>query len=190
MAERSKEEIGRGSKRKGNSFENRVAKLIREHFGVDAKTVYRTPLSGGHYERGDLIVKPPLLRWFPVFFECRDRMSWSWQAFFKKQDNYELAQWYLIDAKDKCHPGDGGVERMPVLVFHKNHEQIWVIFAWEDVAKFATSSVATIHSINKLFPLHIQLMTEEAGVLVCAPFIKFLELFDIHGDSDESSLAA
>lgn len=117
------------SKPKGNSYENVIATKIRKHFvpaEVEGKTahnlVHRTPMSGGHVEKGDIIIKPPILKWFPWFIECRNRESWSWKNVMEKGSESTIGKWFWEDAVEKCHAydHDASYPRYPLLVFTKN----------------------------------------------------------------------
>lgn len=122
------------SKKKGNAWENKIAKQIRTHFvpdEFDAKTghnlVHRTPLSGGHVEKGDLIVKPPIWKYFPWFIECRNRESWSFKNIFEKGWDSVIGKWFIEDAVEKCHPYDNNAKypRLPLLLFTRNQHQTY-----------------------------------------------------------------
>jgi hypothetical protein len=120
------------SKPKGNSYENVIATKIRKHFvpaKFEGKTahnlVHRTPMSGGHVEKGDIIIKPPILKWFPWFIECRNRESWSWKNVMEKGRESVIGTWFWEDAEEKCHAydHDASYPRYPLLVFTKNFEK-------------------------------------------------------------------
>jgi len=122
------------SKQKGNAWENNIAKVIRNKFipsEFDAKTahslVHRTPMSGGHVERGDLIIKPPVWKWFPWFLELRNRQSWSWKNVMEKGVDSVIGKWFQEDAIDKCHPydNDASYPRCPLLLFTRNQEKVY-----------------------------------------------------------------
>ena len=117
----------KGSKQKGNSFENQISKLIRAKFipdGVDSKVAYnlihRTSMSGGRTERGDIVIQPPVLTYFPFFIECRNRQQWTWAQVWKNPVDSVIGRWYFEDAVGKCHPFAGKYERFPLLVFTRN----------------------------------------------------------------------
>jgi hypothetical protein len=132
--------MGKKSKTKGNGFENDIAKRIKEVFlpGIDAKTahnlVHRTPMSGGHVERGDLIAKPPVLKYFPWFIECRNRENWSWKQVWEQGQESLILQWFIEDAEGKCHPYDQNSlsthHRFPMLLFTQNFRRVYFA-AWE-----------------------------------------------------------
>lgn len=126
------------SKLKGNAWENKIAKEVRTYFlpdpffsHLDAKVkhslLHRTPLSGGHVEKGDLIIKPPLWSVFPWFVECRNRESWSWKNILEKGFDSLILTWYREDARDKCHPYDNNCIyfRYPLLLFTCNQQKTY-----------------------------------------------------------------
>lgn len=84
LAQADKEESkGRiNGRRKGNSYENDIAKLVREAYaahGCNDKDIYRTPLSGGHYaqsDKSDLTISPEFREIFPYVIECK-----AWENF-------------------------------------------------------------------------------------------------------------
>jgi hypothetical protein len=130
------------SKKKGNAWENKIATVVRNHFvpqDYDAKTahslVHRTPMSGGHVEKGDLIIKPPIWKHFPWFIECRNRESWSWKNVMEKGEGSVIGKWFLEDAIDKCHPYDNDAvyARYPLLLFTKNHQKVYFCADIEDL---------------------------------------------------------
>ena len=127
------------SKQKGNAWENKIAKEIRAMFippSFDAKTahslVHRTPMSGGHVEKGDLIVKPPIWKFFPWFIECRNRQSWSFKNIMEKPDDSIIMKWFMEDAVEKCHPYDNHIKypRIPLLLFTRNQHKTYFC-TWE-----------------------------------------------------------
>lgn len=132
------------SKKKGNKWENEIATVIRNHFvpgTYDAVTahglVHRTPMSGGHVERGDLIIKPPIWRWFPWFVECRNRESWLWKNLMERGHDSLIGKWFQEDAIDKCHPYDNDAQypRRPLLLFTKNYNKVYFCAKEEDLGE-------------------------------------------------------
>jgi len=133
------------SKKKGNAWENKIATQIRNYFvpeDYDAKTahslVHRTPMSGGHVERGDLIIKPPIWKHFPWFIECRNRESWSWKNVMEKGKNSVIGKWFQEDAIDKCHPydNDASYPRRPLLMFTQNQGKVYFCATVKDIDEF------------------------------------------------------
>jgi hypothetical protein len=103
-------------------------------------------MSGGHVERGDLICKTPVLKYFPWFVECRNRETWSWKQIWEKGQDSAILQWFVEDAHVKCHPYDHSEapenHRHPMLLFTKNFRRVYFAIAenslhavfpdWED----------------------------------------------------------
>jgi hypothetical protein len=137
--------MGKKSKTKGNGFELDIAKQLADHFlpGVSRKDqhnlIHRTPMSGGHVERGDLIIKPPVLEHFRWFIECRNRETWTWKQVWEQGADSVIMTWFREDAHDKCHPYDNLIsnKRHPLLVFTKNFRRVYFA-AWEHDVRINT----------------------------------------------------
>lgn len=166
----------KGSKRKGNKYENDISKIIRKYLipkGIDPKIAYnllhRTGMSGARTERGDMIIQPPLLEFFPYFMECRNRESWDWLQVAKNASGCILARWYWHDAVDKCHKFAGKHHRWPMLVFTKNqHPNYFMMLAghlednhldalsWYTYIPVAMSGALVIGLFQELLEAHEQ----------------------------------
>jgi hypothetical protein len=117
-----------GGRAKGNSFENKVAKLIRKafaEFGMDETDAYRTPSSGGHRfakkeDPGDLVISARLLKLFPHHVECKHyRRVELWPLFFRESKH--LKAWhYKVWLKQTCDASSKQEGRHPLLVFKAN----------------------------------------------------------------------
>lgn len=148
----------KGSKPKGNKYENDIAIKIRQliPYGVNDEAAYslvhRTPRSGAGVERGDVIVKPPVWKWFPWFFECRNRESWNWTQVMRQGIDSVIGQWFLEDAVGKCHPYDGNSDypRNPMLVFTRNFDQDYFMAYAEDILRY-TCGYATHVDVRDIF---------------------------------------
>lgn len=96
---------GAGSKRKGATYERKIAKLFKEKFNID---LVRTPQSGGFAKksskadafRGDVTTVDKDIE-FRLHLECKDQKTWK------------LRDW-LNQAEEDCPS-----ESIPVVVFHK-----------------------------------------------------------------------
>ena len=172
---RTKQQIGKGSKAKGSNFENKLAKMIRETFipeGVDSKVAYnlvhRTSMSGGRTERGDLIIQPPVLQYFPWFIEARNRQTWSWEQIFKNPQENTIVKWYFKDAQGKCHPYAGKHSRQPMLVFTKNNDGIYCCIDGIDF-------VNLIHTSAHTFSFKLSLDMGAVGNLIILSFEEVLK---------------
>jgi hypothetical protein len=149
----------KGSKPKGNKYENDIAVKIRERFvpkqfdnGQAYKLVHRTPRSGAGVERGDVILKPPVWVWFPWFFECRNRESWNWTQVMKQGKDSVIGKWFMEDAVEKCHPYDENSDypRSPMLVFTRNFDQDYFMVWASDLLRY-TFGYATHMSMVDIF---------------------------------------
>lgn len=161
----------KGSKKKGNRYENAIAKIIRAHLipeGIDPKIAYnllhRTGMSGARTERGDMIIQPPLLEYFPYFFECRDRESWNFYQVTKNPTGCLLVRWYWQDAVAKCHSFAGKHHRFPMLVFtrHQCPNYFMMLLGHADEKHLDALSWSTYIPVD-------------SGVLVIGLFEEFLE---------------
>lgn len=98
---------GRSAKKKGASYELTIAKLFKEHFGIN---LTRTPQSGGFAKKaevkefkGDIVCLDPNVS-FQLHVECKNQKTLSMKS-------------WLEQAKSDC-PQD----RIPVVIFHQNRE--------------------------------------------------------------------
>jgi len=148
------------SKPKGNSYENKIASDIRKYFvpeEFDDKTghnlVHRTPMSGGHVEKGDIIMKPPILKVFPWFIECRNRESWSWKNIIEKGRESVIGRWFQEDAIDKCHAYDYDAEyvRYPLLIFTQNFGRDYFCARYDDLKFLLSAFIHTPWDVIDIF---------------------------------------
>lgn len=191
------------SKKKGNAWENEIAKMLRIKFippVVDPKIahnlIHRTPLSGGHTERGDIIIKPPIWKQFPWFLECRNRESWSWKNLWEKGMNSVLGKWFLEDAEEICHPYDNNAKypRVPMLLFTRKFEDIYFMV----IADHLTNEIRNNQQNFKyalpsgdgaedLFPRCMLLYFDEEEFIV-APFQDLLNLYTVDFDEVQKDI--
>lgn len=185
------------SKPKGNNYENEIAKQIRAKFvpkEFDAKTghelVHRTPMSGGHVERGDILCKPPVWQSFPWFVECRNRQSWSFKNIMEKCDDSVIMQWFLEDAVEKCHAYDNNhlYGRMPLLIFTQKYHKDYFC-AWEGDLNFMFKHTIVVDIFRPL--IHAWRPVGKDGVMhhktaVIGMWKDFLENHDV--DHDEMTV--
>jgi len=109
---------GKGSRRKGNKFENDVAKIIGKWWYNDETALVRTPLSGGHHWAGDIIPKnddPD----FPFCIECKNQEGWSFEQLFTAPES-QIYQWWK-QTVDECPEG-----KDPILIFTRNRLPIFI----------------------------------------------------------------
>lgn len=131
---RTASQIGRGSKQKGNKFENEVKKELALWYGEDPKVVgsktskfQRAPGSGGMSPTNwplDLFVPED----FPWAVECKNRegdAGFNQMERFLTGDKYPLIEWFQTAEKELVA---AKVERPLLLVFKKNGSPIMVAF--------------------------------------------------------------
>lgn len=183
------------SKKKGNAWENDIAKMLRAKFippEVDPKIahnlIHRTPLSGGHTERGDIILKPPVWKQFPWFLECRNRESWSWKNLWEKGMESVLGKWFLEDAEEICHPYDNNAKypRMPMLLFTRKFEDIYFMAMLEDLSNtsYEYQHVIMAYELDEMFTKFMLIDSK----FVVAPFQHLLDLYTVHFDEVQKDI--
>lgn len=118
-----------GGRRKGNSFELTVAKLIVDNFkdyGIEQLDCYRTPQSGGHRfakqeDPGDLVISKKLRTLFPFKVECKFykhiELFPLWLPVSEHKKAWHFKDWLSQACKA---PGDAH----PLLVFKQNNGPI------------------------------------------------------------------
>ena len=120
----------KGSKNKGSSFEREVSKLLDDWWRVPAGTFYRSKLSGGSNEPGD--ITPRLIGdnsslWWPFAVECKHHKDFKFLQLFeslKYKDGPLILQWWkqiTDDVKD--------MRKWRLLIFNGNNTPILIAFA-------------------------------------------------------------
>jgi hypothetical protein len=120
-----------GSRAKGRSFENVVAKLIIEtfaHKGILREHCYATPLSGGHpfaskTDPGDLQFSPKLAKLFPYSVECKSYKKLNLIELFTptaKTPGYKRSSGKIVDWWKQCKKAAAELKRTPLLVMKQN----------------------------------------------------------------------
>jgi len=94
--------------------------MIRKTFSAGAKDCYRTPLSGGHHEKGDIVMGEALRRRFPYLVECKHSKAWTLAHVLpmSKLMNQWLEQTFE-EAKIE--------QRTPLLVLRGNYTTTYVV---------------------------------------------------------------
>lgn len=119
--------MGRMSRNKGAAFERKVAgDVVRtlKRFGATRKSIYRTPLSGGHPfgDSGDLVVAPELRRFFPFVVECKHWREWKPEVMFSRgRLRAQEHEWVMqvVEAAGKT------ADRNPLLVMRGQNTPIY-----------------------------------------------------------------
>lgn len=105
------------SRNKGAAFERDIAHRIRDRFGLTAKDVYRTPLSGGHPfgDAGDLVMSEAAVRAFPFLIECKHVKRWH-PGLLLNTPMSELELAYRAQARAALRRSVGRGKRWPMVV--------------------------------------------------------------------------
>ena len=106
--------IGKGSQNKGKDFERKIAKKLKDKFGVDVK---RTGAQERWKAHGGDVNAPKYIDTIltDFFWECKKREAWS------------ILDWYLKAADDAQGSG-----QTPVVVASKNHEEDYIFLKFDD----------------------------------------------------------
>jgi hypothetical protein len=115
-----------GGSGKGKSFERKEAKFWGEWW--QGSPFRRVPLSGGWDKvtdgeclaAGDLYIPPESD--FPFCIECKKREGWSFEAILSLRCKAFWSWWEQTETEALR------VGRLPLLVFSKNHSQVFVAF--------------------------------------------------------------
>lgn len=112
--------MGKKGKAKGKRFENTVARVMSEAYGLQLR---RTPLSGGWADgmeevAGDLVCVDPDYE-LEYCIECKNAEGWRLESLFT--DNRKWFEDWWQQTVDEC-PDD----KYPFLVFSRNRVPIFV----------------------------------------------------------------
>lgn len=114
------------SRSKGSDFELKIAKKLSTWWGED---FHRTPMSGGlgwskdSRVSGDIVVPSDSL--FPYSIECKKREEWTLEQFLKGKG--EIDDWW-----NQCARDGKKVEKIPLLIFSKNFDEIYCMLPFSD----------------------------------------------------------
>ncbi len=131
-----------GSKKKGNSFELKIAKEIAATIGVPyGKSIRRCVGSGALMCRADIYLDYKTRPKFPWYLECKKRENIRLEHLFKP-NNYIL-KWYK-ESKEKLgiDPEYDPMMTPTALIFAKNNMNPFVLLSKKD---FADMEVATLY---------------------------------------------
>ena len=121
---------GKKAKRKGGSFERRVAKSLSEFWGSE---FFRTPASGGSRLKKDYNLAGDVCtaddEWF-FHIECKNQESLgNFWAFMVSDKNIVWKWWDQATTECPSH-------QVPVLVFTKNRMPVWAMLKKDLFSKF------------------------------------------------------
>jgi len=117
-----------GGHRKGSSFERKVAKLFDLWWEVPKYTFWRTVLSGGWHQPGDISIRTvngEPIKW-PFIVECKHYKTIDFWDVLKSSKNIKLFKWWnqvTIDQRKVSVPYP-----IRLLIVHANNTPIIVIF--------------------------------------------------------------
>jgi hypothetical protein len=103
------------SKVKGNSYENKICKILTSHFN---EKFTRVPSSGGIHSlhakqiAGDIVTPD----WFPFVIECKKQQGWTLEQIIEGKGVFY--RWW----KQVCNDSKK-VNKYPLLIFSKNYSQ-------------------------------------------------------------------
>lgn len=107
------------SKIKGNTFEREVVNILKQE--LHTTEIKRTPMSGGYSKTifpGDIIITDPELdRRINTAFECKFHKDWKLENLINGK-SCKIFNW-MQQAINESN------QRTPVLIFKKNHGQIY-----------------------------------------------------------------
>lgn len=146
----------KASKNKGSKFERDVSKLLDHWWDVPAGTFYRSKLSGGSNEPGD--ITPRLMGnnqslWWPFAVECKHHKDLKFLQLFessKYKDLPLILQWWkqiTDDIKDTT--------KKRLLIFRGNNTPVLIMFALSDFEnKFGEIRYSWDMELEDLFIYH------------------------------------
>lgn len=122
------------SKQKGNSFERKVAKILSEAWKVK---LIRTPCSGALklFSPGDLTCENQAeYDDFPFELELKNRLGWHLEQLISSKSSCPVLQWW-VDEEEKQYKtrGDKAFDKTRLLIFTKNFDDIYVMYAINSV---------------------------------------------------------
>lgn len=128
------------SKKKGNSFELKVAKMLTEWSGEE---FHRTPMSGAlHWENDNRvlsdIVPPQTLLGWPLSIECKKvETSWEFSSLIEGTALF-WRHW------EQCWEDSQRENMIPMLIFNKNYREIYVAITVDTFQKLELDIENTI----------------------------------------------
>lgn len=122
---RTKSQVGKMSKRKGDNFERHLATNLQKAYGIPGtkkgdREFYRTPLSGGMKTEfsGDIVVPD----WFPFMIEAKNREEiGDLSTLYTRRSAHPLVKWIKEEARKAKK-----MEKALLVVFKRNFGPILV----------------------------------------------------------------
>lgn len=152
-------------KSKGNSFERAVSKLFDTWWGVPKNTFWRTVLSGGWVEPGDIAPRARVgegVVWWPFIVECKFYKSFSVLDALEGNKTAHLLKWWkqlTFERENAIRTTARSSENcIRLLICKRNHGSILVGISNEDLNWSDTSSLC--------FP-RVELSYDETSFILC-----------------------
>ena len=122
-------------KEKGSSFERTVARLFDSYWNVPKNTFWRTPLSGGWHEVGDVAPRDRSI-WFPFIIECKSYKTLDLLQLLTRMKTTKLYKWWEQVSKDAEKAK--GTQRDPstckrLLIIKINYMPILCVYSPEEL---------------------------------------------------------
>jgi len=123
-----------GGKEKGSGFEREVSRLIDVWWEEEKSTFWRTVISGGWVEPGDITPrhrpgKPAI--WFPFIIECKCVKKVDVLELLTKKKNKTLLSWWAQVTREREEAVEQGrlkEELIRLVIFKRNGSPIFVMF--------------------------------------------------------------
>lgn len=162
------------SRAKGHEFERQVCNILNKRFNIkeNKHKFKRVPLSGGFDKEnfpGDLYSLNRTRFADNWAIECKFYKDWKLEDLFNGNDSNIMKWW--TQASDDAKIGD----KLPLLVFKKNHSQIYFMCLEEDIRGYFSPSTP--------IPKGILTQQNAHGLLRVGMFEEFLTTIE-HYDLD------
>lgn len=117
------------SKQKGNNFERKLAKMLSEAWGIP---LIRTPCSGALKNFCPADITPEQQSEYenwPLLLEAKNRVGWHLEQLISSKSTCPVLKWWE-EEEEKQYKARGleFYNRAMLLIFTKNHDDIYVMF--------------------------------------------------------------
>jgi len=138
---------------KGGLFERKIAGDLTEWTGVKFT---RVPLSGGWNQTGDVTPKDPKeMVKFPFNIECKNQEIFNPGVLFKKKTELGLIPPPISKWWSQCFQDSIKAKNIPVLVFTKANEQIFVMVSGQDFGAAEFFDELSVYEIRNDFVIFL-----------------------------------
>jgi hypothetical protein len=127
-----------GGKSKGSGFERQVSRLVDVWWEEEPNTFWRTVVSGGWVEPGDITPrhrpgKPAI--WFPFMIECKCVKGVDVLELLTDKKNPTLLKWWAQvtrERDDAVAQGRSIAETIRLVIFKRNNSPVFVMYETDD----------------------------------------------------------